>query len=232
MKQQPNQGNTETTQMNELKLKAKGIFFDLDGTILDSRAAYLDAAKTAFQATGKNPPEAETALEIPRRLEQHLPINDIVNGDVRTFLEIYLKTYYDTTWAKSKPVPNVAETLKTLAEKAKLALVTMRFVPRENIMKELEHFNIAEYFTYVVTALDTPKPKPSPEALIKCVQALDVQICECIMVGDSISDVKAGKTAGAKTVAVLTGLFSHAELAKENPDLILNDVTQLPPHIE
>jgi phosphoglycolate phosphatase-like HAD superfamily hydrolase len=40
--------------------------------------------------------------------------------------------------------------------------------------------------------------------------------------------VKAGKAAGAMTVAVLSGLFSREELAKEKPDLILKDVTELP----
>jgi phosphoglycolate phosphatase len=61
---------------------------------------------------------------------------------------------------------------------------------------------------------------------------LDVQICDCVIVGDSVSDVRAGKAAGARTVTVLSGLFSHEELAKEHPDLILEDVTQLPNHIE
>jgi phosphoglycolate phosphatase-like HAD superfamily hydrolase len=67
--------------------------------------------------------------------------------------------------------------------------------------------------------------------LIKCVKALDVQICDCVIVGDSVSDVRAGKAAGAVTVAVLSGLFSREELAKERPDLILKDVTVLPDFI-
>ena len=218
--------------MNENKLKVKGILFDLDGTIVDSREAYLEAAKTAFQAIGQKPPTTQTALEIPKRLEQNQPIDDITRTNPQQFLAIYLKTYYAITQEKTKLIPNVSTTLETLSEKAKLALITMRFVPKETIINELEHFNIAKYFTYVVTALDTHKPKPSPEALIRCVRALDVQICDCVIVGDSVSDVRAGKAAGARTVTVLSGLFSHEELAKEHPDLILEDVTQLPNHIE
>lgn len=53
-----------------------------------------------------------------------------------------------------------------------------------------------------------------------------------MIVGDSVIDIKAGKAAGAKTVAVLSGLFARDELALENPDLILNDVTQLPNHVD
>ena len=218
--------------MSEAKLRVKGAFFDLDGTIVDSREAYLEAARTAFQALGKEPPDARAALEIPRRLERKQPISDLVRGGTGKFLDVYLRTYYSITTEKTRPFPNVSTALGTLSKKAKLALVTMRSVPKHAVMAELEHFGIARFFTHFVTALGTSEPKPSPEALIKCVKMLDVQIGDCVIVGDSVSDVRAGKAAGALTVAVLSGLFSHEELAEERPDLILRDVTMLPDFIE
>jgi HAD superfamily hydrolase (TIGR01509 family) len=214
--------------MSATKFKAKGIFFDLDGTIVDSREAYLEAAQTAFHATGQKPPSLKTALEIPRRLEQKQPLNPIITGDTQQFLNVYLHTYYSITAQKTTLIPNIAEALEALSEKAKLALITMRNVPKQAIIKELTQFGIAQYFTHIVTAMDTHKPKPSPEALIKTVQTLDINICDCIIVGDSTNDIQAGKAAGAKTVAVLTGLFTRQELAKQNPDLILKNATTLP----
>ena len=56
--------------MNVNGLKVKGIFLDLDGTIVNSKAAYIEAAKIAFQAIGQKPPENKVAFEIPKRLEQ------------------------------------------------------------------------------------------------------------------------------------------------------------------
>ena len=35
--------------MNENGFKVKGIFLDLDGTIVDSKEAYIEAARIAFQ---------------------------------------------------------------------------------------------------------------------------------------------------------------------------------------
>ncbi|MBT0160019.1 HAD family hydrolase [Candidatus Bathyarchaeota archaeon A05DMB-2] len=217
--------------MTPTKLKAKGIFFDLDGTIVDSTEAYLAAAKTAFQTMGHEPPEIKVALEIPRRLELNQPITDLVKGDTQRFLNVYLKSYYSSTTEKTKPIPGIADALKALSSKAKLALITMRRVPSQDVTAELESFGVAQYFTHVITSLDTHKPKPSPEALIRAVQAMDVQICDCLIVGDSVSDVRAGKAAGAETVAVLSGLFSREELAREKPDLILRDATYLPSHV-
>ncbi len=143
-----------------------------------------------------------------------------------------MNAYYSVTEAKTKLLPNVSATLEALAGRAKLALITMRHVPNQVILKELDCFGISKYFTHVVTALDTSKPKPSPEALIRCVEALDLEMCDCIIAGDSVNDVRAGKAAGARTVAVLSGLFRCEELARECPDLILPDVTSLPDFIE
>jgi len=218
--------------MSLKKFKVNGIFFDLDGTIVDSREAYYEAARIAFLTMGQELPEKETVLEIPRRLERKQPLNDVIKGDIRKFLRTYLNAYYSITTEKTKPLPKVSTALEALSGKAKLALATMRAFPKESIIKELEVFKIAKYFSCVVTALDTNKPKPSPEALIKCAKALDVQMSDCIIVGDSISDVRAGKAAGSKTVAVLSGLFSRQELAKEKPDLIIEDLTALPKFIE
>ena len=218
--------------MNQKRWNAKGIFLDLDGTLVDSTGAYIEAARIAFYSIGKEPPETNIVLEIPRRIEQRLTIDDLTCGKTKKFMQVYLKAYYSVTEAKTKLIPNVSETLQILSERAKLALITMRHCPNQVIQKELDYFGIAKYFTHIVTAMDTTKPKPSPEALIRCVEALDVEMCECIIAGDSVNDVKAGKAAGAKTVAVLSGLFQQEELARECPDLILPDVSVLPDFIK
>jgi HAD superfamily hydrolase (TIGR01549 family) len=218
--------------MNQKRWKAKGIFLDLDGTLVDSSGAYMEAGEIAFQAMKKKTPETHVLLEIPRRIEQHLTIDDLTQGNTKEFMQIYLKAYYSATEAKTKLIPNIIETLQTLSKKSKLALITMRHCPNQVIQKELDYFGIAKYFSYIVTAMDTAKPKPSPEALIRCVEALNLKICDCIIAGDSVNDVRAGKAAGARTVAVLSGLFKHDGLARERPDLILPDVTTLPEFVE
>lgn len=218
--------------MTQNKFQAKGIFLDLDGTIVDSKEAYIEAAKIGFQAVGLRPPEIWAALEIPRRLEQHLPFDDLMSGNKQKFFDTYIKAYHSQTHIKTKLIPKVALTLKILSGKAKLALITMRFVSQEAVIKELTQFGIEKYFTHVVTALDTPKPKPSPDGLLACVKAFDVEAHECIIAGDSISDIRAGKAAGARTVALLSGLFYREELVKECPDLILPNLNMLPEHVE
>jgi HAD superfamily hydrolase (TIGR01509 family) len=219
--------------MYNTKLKVKGILLDLDGTIVDSKEAYLEAVKTALTATGQKMVDTRMVTEIPKRLEQNLPINNIVKEvDAQKFLMAYLNAYYQSTAVKTKPIPNISNTVQKLAEKAKLAIITMRYVSKKKIIEELEKFGLAKYFQCVITALDTRNPKPSSEALITCAEQLGIKTYECAVVGDSVVDIRAGKTAGAKTVAVLSGIFSRKELEREKPDLILESVNELPDFIE
>ncbi len=217
--------------MKDALLKVKGILFDLDGTVIDSRQAYLEAAKAAYQTTKQKMPDLKTVLEIPRRLEQRKPLDDLIGADTPTFLEVYLKKFNSITRRKTRPFPNIGKALHDLSRNAKLALITMRFVPKTAIITDLKYFGLSEYFTCVLTALDTPNTKPSPEALIRASKLLGVEAYKCVIVGDSISDVKAGKAAGILTVAVLSGLFSREELTRENPDLILDNASDLPRHV-
>ena len=69
--------------MNQKRWKTKGIFLDLDGTIVDSTGAYLEAARIAFRAIGKKPPMNQILLEIPRRIEQRFTIDDLTHGNTQ-----------------------------------------------------------------------------------------------------------------------------------------------------
>lgn len=215
------------------KLRVKALLLDLDGTLVDSTKAYKEAGKAGFAAIGFTRSDAETAFEVARRLEQGLSISDafkklsLDHASLERFLSAYLNAYYSTVLLKSKPFPNVKETLQVLSQHFPLALITLRYVLREQVIEELKRLRFKKYFKAVVTALNVKKPKPFPDALLIAAEKLGVPISECVVVGDSIVDIQAGKSAGAKTVAVLSGLFSRKELEKEKPNLIIKDFKSL-----
>lgn len=219
--------------MKNIKLHVKGIILDLDGTLVDSRQAYLEAARTAFSAVGQQTVSIKTVIEIPKRFEQGIPLDELLpRVDVKEFRRIYLKAYYQTVAVMAKPLPDIASSLKKLSEKAKLALTTRRKVPNKVVIEQLKEFGLEGYFQAVITACDKFSPKPSPDALVECSRKLGVKTSECAVVGDSIVDIDAGRRAGAKTVAVLSGIFSRDELKKQKPDLILASVRELPDFLE
>ena len=221
--------------MAKPRLKVKALLLDLDGTLVDSSEALKEAGKAGFIAIGlPDVHDEKIPFEVARRLEQDLPIDDLfsrfrVAKEVEErFLPAYLTAYYSAVTLKSKPFPTARRTLQTLSQRFPLALITLRYVVREQIMDELDHLGLAKFFRAVVTTLDVEKPKPFPDALLVAAKKLHVPIRECAIVGDSIIDIQAGKAAGAKTIAVLTGLFSKAELEAQKPDLVIDNLTCLP----
>jgi len=216
------------------KLKVRALLIDLDGTLVDSTEAYREAGKAGFAAIGLNRDDVKTAFEVARRLEQNLPIDDLftkfhMEREVEEhFLPAYLNAYYSAVSTKSKPLPNAKETLKKLSQHFPLALITLRYVAREQVEEELKHLSFMKYFKTMVTALDVKQPKPFPDAFLTAAKRLGVPINQCAIVGDSIVDIQAGKSAGAKTIAVFSGLFTCEELSKQKPDLIIRDINSLP----
>jgi HAD superfamily hydrolase (TIGR01509 family) len=217
-----------TSSMKNGKCKVKGIILDLDGTIVDSRKAYREAAETTFKTLGRIMTDRKVVTEIPKRMEQNLPIDDLLQDmDEPRFLRAYLKAYYKATSTKTEPIPDVAKALEKLSKKTILVLMTRRHVPKKEVIEQLERFGLAKHFQKIITAKGNMKPKPSPEGLLSCLKQLRIETCECWVVGDSVVDIRAGKNAGVKTVAVLSGIFTREELEKEKPDLILKNVSEL-----
>ncbi len=224
--------------MTNSKLHVKALLLDLDGTLVDSSEALREAGKAGFSALGMpEQSDEKIAFEVARRLEQDLPIDDLfakfdLNSDVEErFLPAYLNAYYSAVTSKSRLLPNAKATLDLLSRHFSLALITLRYVVKEQVLDELTHLGIRRHFRVVVTALDVKKPKPFPDALLTAAEKLGVPVSQCAIVGDSIVDVQAGKAAGAVTVGVLTGLFSRARLEREKPDLIVRDVGSLLNHL-
>ncbi|GAA3853621.1 HAD family hydrolase [Celeribacter arenosi] len=65
--------------------------------------------------------------------------------------------------------------------------------------------------------------KPAPEGCLAAARALGVDPRACVMVGDSTHDLDAGRAAGMRTVAVLTGVAGRADLAPY-ADVVLDDI--------
>jgi len=223
--------------MDQQKLNAKALLIDLDGTIVDSQEAFAKAAETALSKIECNQNSEHVGLEIARRLQLDLPLDEFfdeidVNEALREqFLTQFLQSFYEAAPNKTKLFPNVDKTLQNLSENFLLALITRRRVSKTIIRKELRRLCLDRYFTAIVTSLEVKKPTPFPNTIIKAAEELQVPVHKCVVVSDSGVDIQAGISAGAKTVAVLSGLFKKEELRMETPDLIIEDITCLSEHL-
>ena len=69
--------------------------------------------------------------------------------------------------------------------------------------------------------------KPSPEPLLMICKNLDILPSESLIIGDTELDIRCGISAKVKTCAVAYGYRKKPDLEKENPDYIIDKITDL-----
>jgi phosphoglycolate phosphatase-like HAD superfamily hydrolase len=94
-------------------------------------------------------------------------------------------------------------------------------------MQPLKKAGVDKLFEAIITSDDVEKRKPAPDPLIVCAQQLELKPGGCVYVGDTTTDIKAGKAAGMRTIGVLTGFDGYETLEPENPDAIIDSVRNL-----
>ena len=101
--------------------------------------------------------------------------------------------------------PGIPGLLERLGESGmQVALVTS--VPNRTLVREaLEGLTLNRYFAAVVTGEDVTRYKPDPEGIQMVLKRMEVRPSRVIMVGDSASDIQAGRNAGVITGAALWG---------------------------
>lgn len=122
-------------------------------------------------------------------------------------------------------VPGVDEMLRQLHGRYPMAVVSAR--DEKGTMAFLERFDLVQYFDAIVTGLSAKHTKPYPDPVLLAADKLGVAPDNCLMIGDTTVDIRAGKSAGAQTVGVLCGFGEEPELRKMGADEILGDTTEL-----
>jgi len=115
--------------------------------------------------------------------------------------------------------------LKQLHGRYPMAVVSAR--DEQGTMAFLERFDLVKYFDVVITGLSAEHTKPYPDPLLLAAKKMNTAPENCLMVGDTTVDMRAGKSAGTQTVGVLCGFGEEPELRKFGADLILSDTPKL-----
>lgn len=122
-------------------------------------------------------------------------------------------------------VPGVDAMLRQLHGRYPMAVVSAR--DEKGTMAFLERFDLARYFDAIVTGLSARHTKPYPDPVLLAAEKMGVAPENCLMIGDTTVDIRAGKSAGAQTAGVLCGFGEEPELRKIGADVILGDTTEL-----
>ena len=129
---------------------------------------------------------------------------------------------------KVKPfqiIPGVKAMLEELDRRYPLAVVSAR--DTTSTMDFLNQFDLVSNFKVIVTDQTCPHTKPFPDPILWAAQKMGVPAGDCLMVGDTTVDIRAGKAAGAQTIGVLCGFGEEQELRLLGADMVLATTPEL-----
>jgi phosphoglycolate phosphatase len=215
-----------------MKYKIDVIIFDFDGVIVDSGSDIANAVNYTLNAFGQSQLPREEIISYVGRGAKNLIRDCFKDADEETIgkaLPIYLEYYMEHAIIDTVLYPNVKETLEYFRDK-KLGVVTNK--PEELTKRILEGLGVREYFEVVLGPESLTHMKPHPEGLLKVLEAFGTNAEDALMIGDSYTDIQAGKSAGTYTCGVTYGLGAVEVLSAESPDFLIGDMLQLTQRIE
>lgn len=205
------------------------VLFDLDGTLIDTDDQMVEDLALWLQRLGwSSLHEAARWLVMAAEgpTNRVLTLLDILGLDAPLLgLQGRLRRLRGVTTPDYRLMDGADAVLAALKPLYRLGVVTTR--GRQDARAFLDQHNLRDVFEVVVTREGTWRLKPHPEPIREAARRLDVRVERCVMVGDTVVDVKGARRAGAKAVAVLCGFGERGELEEAGADVVVDCISDL-----
>ncbi|MFQ1021592.1 HAD family hydrolase [Thermoproteati archaeon 3817-70] len=204
-------------------MHVEAVVFDLDGTLLDSREAFIHQNLDILKEFGHLEATLNDAVELlgmsPTQILSKMGVSEsqhkryIAKIDA-SYIDHYMKKY-------TKPFPGIIQCLEKL-KKAGIAIGVATNTTREILEQSLRWTGMDSLVDATVCADGTIKEKPEPDMLIEVLKKLDVSAENAIYVGDTELDVVAAKNAGIPSFITVSGGIGKLDVIMAlKPDALL-----------
>jgi phosphoglycolate phosphatase len=203
------------------------IFFDLDGTLVDSEEGIIRSVQALLT-------ECACAPKTPAQIRSYIGtgVEDLIEkstgvSDTRVRAEM-LVLFHDIFVRMSDRYSRLYECTMAVLDHfkdTKKAIVTNR--KKAQAVLTLKHFRIDAYFVDVAGSDDLTCVKPRGCPIQRMLAAHAVSPSRAIMVGDMAVDILAGKDAQTRTCAVMGGIGDAASIAAAQPDYVIAHIGEL-----
>jgi phosphoglycolate phosphatase-like HAD superfamily hydrolase len=210
------------------------VLFDIDGTLIDSGGAGvralelamkdLFAIENAFHGIGM---AGKTDTQIIRDgLEKHsISDNGIIDSVTRVYLRHLSREVHNDRRHIKPGIHDILNTLRALNDLS-TGLLTGNLEKGARI--KLEPFGLNEYFPSGAFGSDDEDRNNLLPIAVKRFEQLfnrEIEITECVIVGDTPRDVECAHIHGAICIGVATGPYSYDALVAAGADHVVADLT-------
>lgn len=181
--------------------KIKGLFFDLDGTLVNTIEANIKTYRKAIEESGRIVTDEQLREVFGLRYDTFLKMfyPEISTEDIERIKTLKAK-YYPDFLHLIKPNEHLINFIKTLTPDHKLVLVTT--AQKTNAMNVLKTIGIDRLFDHIICGNDVTNPKPNPEAYLKALEITKLVPAEVIVFEDSSSGIEAAEAAGLSYIRI------------------------------
>lgn len=208
------------------------LLFDLDGTLVDSRADLVKSVNLTLREMGLDELPASRVMSfvgegIHLLLERALA--DALHrtpspSEAEHGLVTYRRHYADHLLDETIPYPHVESVLEYFNELPK-AVVTNK--PYGFTVELLDGLNLTPWFRAIIGGDSLAERKPSPAPLLEAARLCGAKSYECLMIGDSKVDMEAGRAAGMTTCGFVGGFRGRNELVEAGADILIESFSEL-----
>ncbi len=213
--------------MNErLFYTKKAVIFDLDGTLSDSIASLKYCGDRALAPFGYGPyPESDYKYFVGDGAANLIKRALIKSGD-RDLLHfdeafaLYKEYFAADCMYQVKPYDGIPELLKTLKDKG-IRIAVLSNKPHVQTLEVIHTLFGEDCFDVIQGQKEGVPIKPDPAGVFAILKELGLTAAELLYLGDTATDMKTGKGAGAFTVGALWGFRDRKELEEAGADAMI-----------
>jgi len=205
------------------------LFFDLDGTLTDSRPGIMACMRHALGAIGREAPSDETLLKFIGP-PTHDAFRELLGTDepelnART-IRIYRERYATIGLFENSVYPGISAGISEL-HAAGLPLYVVTSKPEVFAQRIIDHFGLAGYFRRVYGSELSGERSHKGELIAHVLRSENIAPSEATMIGDRMHDIRGARLNGVRSAGILWGYGSRAELAEAGADVIFADMSEL-----
>ena len=195
----------------------KAIFFDIDGTLVDTNDLHARAWDEAFRHFGVELPYAAIRGQIGKGGDNLIPAllpRDLVERKQEEIEEYRSELFKRDYLAQATPFPGVRALFERLRHEGVRVLLASS-AHGEEVEHHIELLGVADLIDDTTSADDVEHSKPDPDifgAALAKVAGLGPS--EVLVVGDTPYDIEAAGKLGIRTIGVRCGGFPDAELLR------------------
>ncbi len=188
------------------------LFFDLDGTLIDSVVGITSCVAYALESLGEPVPDA---IALRRWIGPPLraSFGPLLGDAERTerAVELYRARFEAIGWSEHTVYPGIACAVRALhAAGHRLAVVTAKNQPHAE--RIVAHLPFGDLFETVSGATSDGRIGEKPELIAVALERLGVVPKDCWMIGDRHMDIDGARHHGMRSVGVLWGFGEADEL--------------------